>query len=158
MGATALSGTAYAFGLLRVVFLLAPLLVCGLAVWFPGAYPDYEKTEDDTLRASWHKGVLTILISLGSLSTLAFSWLTWSYLSWPNRQTLGLIVQAPLLMSMIYQYQYLAFVWRGKCLPSIVWPMRIIAIGMGGTCTGGTGRRMVSASAEIAFGIAPGGA
>lgn len=132
LGAAALTGALYAFGWLIVAFVLVPLLVCGLAVWFPGAYPDYEKTEDTAQRAAWRKRALRLSLSLGGVCTLAFGVLTWGYLSWPDRGTWGVLLQAPLLMSMIYQYQYLGFLWRGKRLPGKVWPMRIIAITMGG--------------------------
>lgn len=125
-------GALHTFGSPIVVFLLVPLLVCGLAVWFPGAYPDYEKTDDAAQREVWRKRALTISLSLGGACTLAFGVLTWGYLSWPNRGTWGVLLQAPLLMSMIYQYQYFGFAWRGKRLPGTVWPMRIIAITMGG--------------------------
>ena len=132
LGAVALFGALYAFGWLIVLFLLLPLLVCGLAVWFPGAYPDYDKTEDAAQCDAWRKRALTISFSLGGVCTLAFGVLTWGYLSWPDRSTWGALLQAPLLMSMIYQYQYLGFTWRGKRLPGKVWPMRVIAITMGG--------------------------
>jgi hypothetical protein len=134
LGAIALASVFYfyEFGWLVVLLLLVPLLVCGLAVWFPGAYPDYEKTEDAAQRNAWRKRALRLSLSLGGVCTLAFGVLTWGYLSWPNRGTLGVLLQAPLLMSMIYQYQYLGFAWRGKRLPGKVWPMRIIAITMGG--------------------------
>jgi hypothetical protein len=132
LGITALLGTLYAFGWLLVLFLFVPLLVCALAVGFPGAYPDYDKTEAAAQRDVWRKRALTISLSLGSVCTLVFGVLTWGYLSWPNRGTWGVVWQAPLLMSMIYQYQYLGIAWRGKRLPSKVWPMRVIAITMGG--------------------------
>ena len=130
--AAALIIASYDFGWLVVLFVLAPLLVCGLAVWFPGAYPDYDKTEDAAQRDAWLKRALTISLSLGGVCTLAFGVLTWGYLSWPNRSAWGALLQAPLLMSMIYQYQYLGLAWRGKRLPGKVWPMRAIAITMGG--------------------------
>ncbi len=134
LGTAALAGAIYfyEFGWLVALFLLVPLLVCGLAVWFPGAYPDYEKTEDAAQRDAWRKRALRISLSLGGVCTLVFGVLAWSYLSWPDRSAWGALLQAPLLMSMIYQYQYLGFAWRGKRLPDKVWPMRVIAITMGG--------------------------
>lgn len=132
LGAIALLGALHAFGWLIVLFLFVPLLVCGLAVWFPGAHPDYDKTENAAQRDTWLKRTLRLSLSLGGVCTLAFGVLTWGYLSWPNRGTWGVVLQAPLLMSMIYQYQYLGFAWRGKRLPGKVWPMRVIAITMGG--------------------------
>jgi hypothetical protein len=63
---------------------------------------------------------------------VVFGVLAWDYLAWPNRQALGALLQVPALIVLIYQYQYGAFVLRSKRLPAKLWPMRIIALTMGG--------------------------
>lgn len=121
-------GALYAFGLMVFVFPLAPLVLCGLAVWLPRAAPDEAAGTNPTQR----QRALSTVLALGGLCTLVFGVLTHGYLSWPNRQIFGVVLQVPALIGLIYQYQYGAFILHSKRLPTKVWPMRIIALTMGG--------------------------
>ena len=132
-----------ALGLLTV-----PLMAVALTVLVPGAHEESRAVATSAqLPIPW-KRTLVLSLSFASIWLVVLAYLIWYHLSWPNRNGLFAAIQTLALIGLMYQSQYSAFSWRSRQLPRRAWPMRLVAIGLGGVLGIGLATWQVTVSQE----------